>query len=92
MEGEGLYVNSNVYIKSFTKTTCNTFEMFSNALQTQIRVIEVYVHRFTGGFSDVLQCLTAANHCKLSMCTETNGTGLSRRHPQTPCVCICRAL
>lgn len=36
-----------------------------------------------GAFPDILQFLTAANHCKLSMWTETNRTGLSRRHPQT---------
>ncbi len=38
-------------------------------------------------FSDNLQLLTAANqgnvNVKLSMWTETNRTGLSRRYPQT---------
>lgn len=70
-EGEGLYVNSNVYTESHTKTTCNTSKIMLNVLKAQILVVTAFLHRFTcccffyNGHSSV--SLTAANHCKLSM-------------------------
>lgn len=45
-KGEGLCVNSNVYIESLTKTTSNTYKMMSNVLKAHILVVKAYMHRF----------------------------------------------